>query len=327
MVYLSLGIVLVGMAAALCAVLLVVMARQLLVPPRMTDHKAIYLLKRYSPEDLGLPFQAMDFVVWDVAAEPIGNTIRIAGWWIPAAIPSSRTVILLHGYSDAKVGGIAWAPVWRSLGWNVLAIDLRAHGESEGRYSTGGYFEREDIEQIIDQLRQSKPRQTEDLALFGVSLGAACAAAVAVRREDLFAVVLESPYADFRVAIRAHGQRLAMPLEWGYGIAYRLAERLARVRFSDVRPLELIPGVHCPLLMIHAGQDTFVSPDEIHQLAGAIAKREGGVFSRHIVIDDVQHTMGLLKDPDAYRQTLLDFIRGVDEAVRTPTAWEATSHG
>ena len=71
-----------------------------------------------------------------------------------------RCVTLLHGYADAKVGAIAWAPLWYSLGYHILAFDLRAHGESEGAYSTAGYFERHDLNQLLNQLRAERPSET-----------------------------------------------------------------------------------------------------------------------------------------------------------------------
>ena len=63
MEWVSLGVLLGVVAAGLCAILVYMMARHLLTPPRMTDGKAMYLLRRLTPEDLGLPFEAacLDF--------------------------------------------------------------------------------------------------------------------------------------------------------------------------------------------------------------------------------------------------------------------------
>src|SRR5436309_1814370 len=108
------------------------MARTLLRPNRMTDAKALTLLRRLSPGDLGLDFEDVRFEVRD---EQTGKPLRLAAWWIPAEELSHRTVLLLHGYADAKVGAIAWAPTLHGLHWNILALDLRAHGESAGRLS------------------------------------------------------------------------------------------------------------------------------------------------------------------------------------------------
>ena len=39
------------------------------------------------------------------------------------------------------------------FGYHVLVIDLRAHGESGGSHSTAGFFERHDLNQVINDLR------------------------------------------------------------------------------------------------------------------------------------------------------------------------------
>jgi alpha-beta hydrolase superfamily lysophospholipase len=299
-----LGIVLLISAAVLCVAVLWVLGQHLLRPARMTDGKALYILKRLSPEDLGLAYESIDFQVRDSAT---GAMIRIAGWWMPT-LGARKTVLILHGYCDAKVGGIAWAPVWASLGFNVLAIDLRAHGESGGKHSTAGYFERDDADQVVDQIRQLKPEATSNLILFGVSLGATVAAGLGARRDDLNGVIMESPYVDFRHAIAAHGRRLAMPLEWGYGIACTIAERISGAHFDQVRPIDLARQVRCPLLVIHAGADTFVSADQIDEYARMVAEPNPIAPRQHVIIDDVQHTRGLLKDPVAYRAMLEAFV-------------------
>jgi len=337
MVYVTLGIFLFCIAAGWVGLLVWLMARQLLTPPRMNDGKALYILKRLSPEDIGLDFSDIVFDIND--AHRPGDKLRICAWWIPARVPSDKTVIVIHGYSDAKVGGIAWAPTWHALGWHVLAIDLRAHGESSGQYCTAGFYERDDLDQIIDQVRISKPGATTHVALFGVSVGAAVALACAARRTDIAAVVVESIYADYRIAVRAHGRRLAMPVEFAYDWAYALAERISGARFDDVRPTSLIPHIHAPLLLISSGADTFVSRDEHDQLTAAMhgrintkrtntkrTKNERSLtdqsrtetslteqplpqHSQHVIIDACQHTMGILKDPDAYRAIIGNFVK------------------
>src|SRR5688572_9690557 len=237
----------------LCGLLIVLMANTLLRPIRMSDARANWILKRLTPLDLSLDFEEQTFVVRE---EKTGGKLRLAGWWIPSPA-STRTILLIHGYADAKVGGIAWAPMLHSLGWNILAIDLRAHGESEGVHTTAGYFERHDVTQIINEIRAARPGETQTFALFGVSLGGAVAVATAAMRDDLVAIILESPFGDYRRAINAHGRMRGLPAGLLRDSAIALAEWISGADFRAVRPELQIKDVHCPVMLIHSGNDPF----------------------------------------------------------------------
>src|SRR5690349_14905225 len=80
--WISLIAVLVVSGGALFGLTTWMMARTLLRPPRMSDGRAIAILRRLSPGDLNLKFEEARF---DVRDEQTGKPLRIAGWWIPAA--------------------------------------------------------------------------------------------------------------------------------------------------------------------------------------------------------------------------------------------------
>ena len=107
-----LPIVMLAALLLLIAATLFLMAHAILRPPRMTDGKALYLLGRIGPDDLGIPFERLSFTIRD---ELSGRPLKLAGWWMAHPAGGDRTVVLIHGYADAKVGTIAWAPTWRAF--------------------------------------------------------------------------------------------------------------------------------------------------------------------------------------------------------------------
>jgi hypothetical protein len=306
-------IVLAGVIAflgVLTAILTItVMAIALLRPPRMTDGKAVWVLRRMSPGDLGLSFEEVHFNVRD---EQNGQMLKIAGWWIPSAEAGGNCVVLLHGYADAKVGAIAWAPLWNAMHYNVLAIDLRAHGESGGIYSTAGFWERHDLCQLLDQLRAERPADTRRLVLFGVSLGAATAIATGALRDDLSALVLESPPADFSAAAMSHMDRLGAPGRFFQRMALLLAQRIAHCRLADVRPVELLPRVHCPVLIISPDDDPMVSQAERTAMREALESRHRPGADGYWSVN-TRHMLALHADPTEYDRRLGDFLNTVQE--------------
>jgi uncharacterized protein len=262
-------------------------------PPRMTDGKAVYLLGRLSPADLGMEFQDLKFQIANRKSQ-IANPLTLAAWWIPTQ-NSTKTVLLLHGFADAKVGVIAWAPPWRELGYNILAVDLRAHGESTGKLCTAGHFEHADILALIDQFRAEHPRESEHLAIFGVSLGAAVAALVASKRQSIDAIVLDSPFATYRDAVITHAGLLHQPAKLIAPAALWLVEKVTGANFSEIAPARVVPQIKCPLLILAGSEDLFFypsafDPHHVHLFPGA------------------GHLLAFTSAPDEYRQTLKDFL-------------------
>lgn len=304
--YLTLaGVLLLG-GLLITGVTIAIMAVSILRPPRMSDGKALWVLRRMSPGDVGLLFETVWFQVRD---ERSGSKISIAGWWIPCASAEGRCVILLHGYADAKVGAIAWAPLWHELGFNILAIDLRTHGESQGTYSSGGYWERHDISQVINEIRAQRPAETQKLVLFGASLGATVALATAALRDDLSAVVLDSPYNDFRDAAMAQMDRLGAPGRPFQIAALWLAGKLGHADFADVRLLDLLLKTRASVLAILPERDPLTAGDIRQQIENAISERAyHGSVDQTWVVPDCDHLLALACKPAEYREHLERFL-------------------
>jgi pimeloyl-ACP methyl ester carboxylesterase len=277
----------------------------LLRPLRMRGGKALYFLHRLSPKDLDLPYESLSFSVRD---HRTGKMLRIAAWWIECGKSTDRCVVILHGYADSKIGGIAWAPLLRELGFNVLAVDLRAHGESEGKFTTAGFIERYDICQILDQLKSTRPTQARQIAIFGVSLGAAVSAATAVLRNDLAAVVLESPYVDFPRAVLSHARNLPVPGRSFQLMVLWLCRRLLKIDFSAVRPVDLIPKIPSPLYVIQSEDDPFVPPTDQAAIAAAVAARPAKPGFSEFWRVPCFHVMSMADQPDEFRRRLANFL-------------------
>ena len=295
-------LVLIAMGAVLWLVLAAIIAWAILHPPKMSAGKAIYHLQRLSPGDLGLSFEEQPFTVRDTRS---GNKLTISSWWIPASTSSDRCVILIHGYADAKVGAIAWAPPLHELNLNILAIDLRAHGDSDGTCCTGGYFERDDVDQVIDQLLNLYPAQTQKIFLFGASLGAAVATAIAAKRADISAIILESPITDYERAIAAQIRLIGLPTGLLLKAAIQLAQQLSGAKFSDVRTIDLMKNVKCPVLTIIGSQDELLDADDFNSLKEATQSKPNNTFWP---IENCGHLQAMLVDPKEYQRHLRIFL-------------------
>jgi len=306
--FIKLAAIMLWVGVLLVIGVVVAMAQVLLRPRRMGDGRALFELHRLSPEDLNLPFENESFVVED-RARP--GRLKMTAWWIPQE-NCHQTIVLVHGYSDAKVGAIAWAPLLRELGFNLLVPDLRAHGESDGIYCTAGYWERHDLMQIIDQLRAAHPEQTVTIVLFGISLGAAVVAATAAMRNDLAAVVLECPFTDYRMAVRYQADRLAMPGPVFQNLMFVLAQWFSRADFAEVAPLKQVTKISCPLMVIQTGNDPFLLPPDFAAMQTAVETPPVGIGPAVPrvcwTIPNVHHVLAMVDNPVEYRRRLGEFL-------------------
>jgi pimeloyl-ACP methyl ester carboxylesterase len=275
----------------------------LLRPVRMTPGRAMARFGRMSPSDMGLRYEQERFEVLDSSSR---RRLAMSGWWIVARETSDRTVVLVHGYADAKVGALLWAQPLLDLGFNVLLTDLRAHGESEGQFTTAGLRDRHDLDQIINQIRAARPAETEHVVLMGISMGAAVVLAAAELRDDLSGVIVDSPVADFY-----HGAATQL---WLMGLPGRsvlfpglwLAEMLIGQRFSSIRPQALIEKLHCPILALLPGDDPFL-PDGEGLRSAIRGKSNIDGISEWVDFPQVGHLLALQQDPAKYVDALKRF--------------------
>jgi pimeloyl-ACP methyl ester carboxylesterase len=303
-----LAAVLLGVGVLLFFLTCLAMAKVLLSPERMTGGRALSILRRLSPAEIGLPSEDLWF---DVRDERAGRRLQLAAWWIPAPGPSPRTAVIVHGYSDSKIGGIAWAPTFRALGFNVLAVDLRAHGESDGAHTTAGFFERHDLSQVIDQVRAARPAETRDeLILFGVSLGAAVVGATAALREcaDVDAVIMDCPFRDYLSAARTHARAQGLPGKLFQAVALDWARRLSKADFDLCAPVRVIPALACPLMVIHGEADLFVDPVDMRAVEAACRRRPPEWVTEYWEAADTHHVLALRTDPVEFRRRIEAFL-------------------
>ncbi|ERL64354.1 alpha/beta hydrolase [Schleiferilactobacillus shenzhenensis] len=97
---------------------------------------------------------------------------QIQAFYLPAARPSKKAVIMSHGYKGQARKMAASAQLFWADGYNVLMPDNRSHGGSAGKYINFGLLDRMDY---LDWINKVIARLGPDceIVLFGISMGGA----------------------------------------------------------------------------------------------------------------------------------------------------------
>lgn len=274
-------------------------------PPRLSEVRAMVLLKRANPRDLGLAFRDRTFEVHRGA-----QTVRLAGWVVPHPEAQGRTVMLVHGYADAKVGAAAWLPMLHRLKVNVVLVDLPGHGESDDGMCTAGWREREDVAQVVDRLRSESPELMKHVVLFGLSMGAAACGGAAMLREGIAGVVMDSPFSDVRRGTVRHS--------WLFGLPGAMAQRPANwimgwwlgADFDAIAPRNLVTTVPCPVLLIHGGEDQFITDEDRAEMGRRVTERGDGI-STALIVPGAAHLLALNDGGAEYERAVGAFLQRV----------------
>ncbi len=185
--------------------------------------------------------------------------LACAAWWLPAkeGVPVRGTVLHLHGNGGNlswHLGGAYWLP---EQGYQVLMLDYRGYGQSEGQPSLPAIYQ--DIDAAFAWLDKAPEVQGKPVILLGQSLGGAMAVHYLgmhpERQKKLNAVVLDGVPASYRDVAQYTLSTsswltwpLQVPLSW-----------LVPDGDSAIRAMPRLSGA--PMLFFHSIDDTIVPLD------------------------------------------------------------------
>ena len=257
-------------AGLLCVVVLI----------RVLENQFIYFPPRY-PE--GFPSQQMI----DMNVEEIWMTtqdgVRINAFY--HSNPTSHQALLwFHGNAENIGYGLDHLKALSEIGVNILAVDYRGYGKSEGKPDETGVYR--DADAAYDYLVTQRHFRAQDILLYGVSLGGAVAIDLASRR-PCGGLIVQSSFPSARAMAR---RMFRIPL----------LEYVPKSKFDS---LAKIPAVHAPILIAHGTRDEVVPFEMGRQLFAAAPQPK-----RFFLIEGAGHNDMLEVGGERYLACLKGFV-------------------
>lgn len=184
------------------------------------------------------------------------DSIKLVGYYIKSKENIAKgTVIILHGIGDIKESQIGMAEFLSNNGYNSIIFDLRAHGESGGKFCTYGYYEKRDVSRIIDytiaEISDSKP-----IGIMGTSLGGAIAVqSMAVDKRIKCGVIVSTFSSLNQISYDYMKRVLYIPFKFVSDLALDEAGRIARFPANKINPKDYAKDVFQPVLVMHGNMD------------------------------------------------------------------------
>jgi len=214
---------------------------------------------------------------------------KLHAWWVPNDA-AKFTFLAFHGNAGNVADRATVYEFLRDTPANVLALEYRGYGRSEGKPNERGVYR--DAEAAYVYLVKTKGKDPKTIVSFGQSLGTAVATHLAAHHE-VGGVVLEAPFLS--------ASRVARKFYWflpGVGL-------LLRSQFDTEKRLK---EINAPILILHCKQDP-VLPFQFGQEVYNAAR----LPKTFLEINGQCHEEASVIAPDSYRAALHGFLSEIDK--------------
>ncbi|GEL76957.1 alpha/beta hydrolase [Tenuibacillus multivorans] len=199
-----------------------------------------------------------DFEYWEMQSF---DDLRLQGYYLEAEKPTDKTVIFAHGYlGRARDMGLYGQHYYEDLGYNMLTVDLRGHGQSEGDYIGFGWHSRLDMLDWIERVIEEQGKDSE-IVLHGLSMGAATV--LMTSGEDLpdqvQAIVADSSYTSVYDLFDYQMSRMFnLPSFPILPTTSLVTQAKSDFSLKEASALDQVKKAELPILYFHGRNDDFV---------------------------------------------------------------------
>ena len=223
--------------------------------------------------------------------------------------PTNKFIVLVHGVSICYVGSLKYFDIFYKNGFNVLIVNQRRHGKSEGKYSTYGFYEKYDVNMWIEYL---KSRFGNDiiLGLHGESMGAGTVMETIPLNDSIKFVIEDCGYSNFHELIgfqitHAYKNRLVRKiLRPSLIFANFFMKTKAKKKKKKIVPIDIVASTSLPMMFIHGKEDYFVP----WYMAVDLYKAKTKGYKELYLVEGAKHAEALEVNKILYEKKIMTFI-------------------
>ena len=220
-------------------------------------------------------------------------------------LETKNTIIICHGVTENKISMVKYVRMFERLGYNTFVFDHRRHGDSGGKTTSYGYYEKFDVAAVVQTVK-SIVGEEAIIGIQGESMGAASMILYAGLIEDgADFYIADCGFSDFSELI---AQILMKTTNLRSKIPIHLANLFLRLRdgytFKSVTPKEAVKNISSPVLFVHSMGDNFILPYMTEEM---YEEKEGPKMIK--LFEKGSHAESFNENPGEYEKTVKEFIQ------------------
>ncbi len=244
----------------------------------------------------------------DVVFKDIDEKISLKGWHFKVK-DSDKTVILAHGYGENRLQfnekTLDMVKKFMEKGYNMLLFDFRNSGMSEGKMSTLGYYEKDDL---LGAVKYVKNQGSEHIVLLGYSTGAAASIAAAADSNEVDAVIADSSYANLADYLNDNLDTFTKLPEFPFNkTIIKAINIMSGMEPENMSPEDDITRIAPrPVMLIHGISDGTTPVGEVDKLYSAYSGPANKITLWKV--PEVKHVESDKVYPDEYFERIFGFL-------------------
>ena len=182
----------------------------------------------------------------------------LAGRMIPGTKRLRPWVLMLHDFGGSWRDSLAFSRIYAAHDCNIMLVDMRAHGESEGEWTGSGWLDRRDVIAWCSWIIARTGEETQ-IIIHGIGMGATAALFAAEEKDfpiQVRAIVSDSAYTDTwnATALRfGKGFAKPQPMLDLYRIILKKSKGGYDLGTGNILPS--IQSISTPLFIMHGEKD------------------------------------------------------------------------
>lgn len=214
-----------------------------------------------------------------------------------------RLAIICHGYTSCKYGSLIYAKLYLKRGIPVLIYDHRNHGLSGKTYTSMGYYEKFDLQTVVDWCYDTFG-QNLAIVTHGESMGGATVLSHLTIDGRVRAVISDCSYDTLENLIKYQIKKFYHLPHFPFILLADIMIRM-RAKFSikDVNPINGVIQTNAPILFIHGLEDDYIPYSMSENMYNKkINKKE------LYLAPNASHAQSYLKNAEEYEKVVNTFL-------------------
>lgn len=229
--------------------------------------------------------------------------LKLCGRYIEAN--SEKTVIVVHGFGGNYLQMQHFCKFFYDKNFNVLAVDCRCCGDSEGKCITFGWLDRLDVVAWVNYINEKTPNNK--IVLFGLSMGGAtvCCAA-GEKMKNVVAIISDCAYSNADRQVEYIMSKKKIPFKKLIKKhLYSYAKRLHNFDIKQADVVKQVKNATVPILFIHGESDGYVPPENAKILFEAAPKN----LREQYFVKNADHALAYPVAGVLYEKQISDFLK------------------